>query len=852
MTRSETSVKSSASRLSQARVNAALAKLQAEQAARAADRKAKLAEAEAQAAEAQARAQAQAAEAQAREEAQQAADRAELQLLELRLLEEELDETPAPDGDGASPPPGDAAAQLSSRPQTAHQQRSHAAAAPQLEYQLSPKLQPVCAPLAPRESVIQVSDRTRSWIQQLPDATAQPPPAFTQGAASALPRLQLESFDGSVLEWPRWSALFKALVHQASGLSDAERMAHLQSCLRGEARDAVRGLLCDGRLYGEALRELERRFGDPARVVAANLKRVFDIPAVKEHDIEGLSLLSSTLHCTVSVLQCMGYSSDLDASSNLRQISGKLPATAAWDWGKECQRLRLHSPSMVDLDGWLRAYVDAGRIAHPVVASRPTRPTTHARPDNVSRRTALGLTQITARASPAEAVNPAPPPADGPAGRRAAEREACAQCGDANHDIASCGVFAGSQMSDRLDIVRRCELCLRCLRQGHKVRQCPDNAACTAAADCEGRHHPLLHGAPRIFPTQRGGDRGHVGAAAKERSHVALQITPVIIHGPRGQRAVNAIFDLGSQLTLVESQLALELGLDGPTQQLSLGTVDGSATRLSKRVNFQVQGRASDERHSVTGAWTTPGLHLTGSAVNWPERAEQWPHLQGLELPAVSSEAPAVLLGADVLDLIVPREIREGSPGTPTALNTKLGWLVTGKVSDEPQPECDTWHVNHLRVVEQSSHSVNNCRRLPKQTPSRPRGARRNPFPAELETVSAGRPPPLASLRGREWSRRFPAISAPALLSVRCPRGVPRSVVNGAAGGRPSARNLSIPPSLFDCDRSHGGRPPPRLPWCCQFSFAAVETRVSTQSHGVTEVADGQCKCQVWRSCAPS
>ena len=32
----------------------------------------------------------------------------------------------------------------------------------------------------------------------------------------------------------------------AVALTDTERLTHLQSCLTGEAREAVRGLLCEG------------------------------------------------------------------------------------------------------------------------------------------------------------------------------------------------------------------------------------------------------------------------------------------------------------------------------------------------------------------------------------------------------------------------------------------------------------------------------------------------------------------------------------------------------------------------------------------------------------------------------
>ena len=83
-------------------------------------------------------------------------------------------------------------------------------------------------------------ERTRRWITALPNRRTD------NHGASALPRITLDQFDGSPLEWPRWSGLFKAIVHNNSALTDTERLTHLQSCLTGEAREAVRGLLCEG------------------------------------------------------------------------------------------------------------------------------------------------------------------------------------------------------------------------------------------------------------------------------------------------------------------------------------------------------------------------------------------------------------------------------------------------------------------------------------------------------------------------------------------------------------------------------------------------------------------------------
>ena len=226
-------------------------------------------------------------------------------------------------------------------------------------------------------SAMSATDRTRLWISSLesgnpsPERTpsgswidrinhpvgterSRPERLLTAAAASPLPRLELEKFRGDTLHWPRWSALFKSLVHDRRELSDAERLTHLQTCLEGPARDAVSGLLCDGSLYGEALRELQLQFGDPTAVVRSSIRQVLQLPPVTEHSTAELVELSRTLHAAVSVLRAMGHHADLAATTNVAAVVSKLPATIAWKWGEEVIARRPAQSTLEDLDTWLR------------------------------------------------------------------------------------------------------------------------------------------------------------------------------------------------------------------------------------------------------------------------------------------------------------------------------------------------------------------------------------------------------------------------------------------------------------------------------------------------------------------
>ena len=286
---------SRASRVSELRVKTELAKLKAAQTERAA---ASAAAAAASAAAAEAAAKIQAAK-----------DELELQELELRLEEQALADG---EGDAIQPRPTLPRPELPAAPQPL-QHRSSASVLP----------------------VADARERTLSWIEDLSNQpAAHSSPSRRYHGDSALPKIKLEKFDGSPLEWPRWSSLFRSLVHNHQGLTDTEKLTHLQSCLTGEARDAVGGLLCDGELYIEALSELERQFGTPRHVVRASLGRLLAVPPAKNNELRSIRALSTALHNAVMVLSSMGYDADLAATANLEQVVAKLPPEGQERWLK--------------------------------------------------------------------------------------------------------------------------------------------------------------------------------------------------------------------------------------------------------------------------------------------------------------------------------------------------------------------------------------------------------------------------------------------------------------------------------------------------------------------------------------
>ena len=91
---------------------------------------------------------------------------------------------------------------------------------------------------------------------------------------SSLPKLKMTEFAGDPLEWPEWSSLFIADIHNAP-IGDKAKMSHLKTLLKGkEAKAAIAGLGYSGALYHTAWDTLVRNFGRHQTVVNAQMKLI--------------------------------------------------------------------------------------------------------------------------------------------------------------------------------------------------------------------------------------------------------------------------------------------------------------------------------------------------------------------------------------------------------------------------------------------------------------------------------------------------------------------------------------------------------------------------------------------------
>ena len=112
-------------------------------------------------------------------------------------------------------------------------------------------------------------------------------------------------------------------------------------------------------MYKDALKTLERKFGQPQAVVTAYLDKLANVPPVKMHNSESIISYSATVSSLVGVFRSPNYVQDLSSASLLGQAVQKLPPNMEEAWSMHTVKRSLDRPTLIDFNDWLKDKAEA-------------------------------------------------------------------------------------------------------------------------------------------------------------------------------------------------------------------------------------------------------------------------------------------------------------------------------------------------------------------------------------------------------------------------------------------------------------------------------------------------------------
>ena len=528
-------------------------------------------------------------------------------------------------------------------------------------------------------------------IQQLADtlaATMTRPPAPNLdtfiGRQGAGP---LPSFDGTPAEWPVFIQIYESSTNTCN-YTDAENLARLQNSLKGNAKTLVQSLLALPANVPTIIETLKLHYGRSDLIIETLIDQVQALPSVDELHLSDFAVAVQNLFTTI-------VSADAEAhlqNPQLRKdLVGRLPPSLRLQWGEKVAEVGPNHVNLSHFSKWLTAKANALSF---VVQPQPKQ--------TPALATATALVAVAPPRKPTLRPQPTRP-------------LTCVYCDKPGHYPDECKRYA--TLADRKEQLNKKRRCYLCLSRRHTQAEC-DSARKCAHCQRTGRHHrslcPTKFGQTGTPTTQKPSVTHHAEAAAQpstcterpthtepatltvgwEVVHMQTVIAQVVNpRHPDSTVTAHILFDSGSYRTYITQTLAdkLQLRQSNP-DMLHLATFGNDAVQhISARSADLAVHLADDTTQQVT-ATVIPTItgNITTAPLSSKLRASLPADIQLADDDTTTQpQAIDILVGNDYFqDFILP-ERRQLRPGL-YAVRTRLGWIVSGRTSAQPDTSSPT------------------------------------------------------------------------------------------------------------------------------------------------------------------
>ncbi|XP_062707432.1 uncharacterized protein LOC134287995 [Aedes albopictus] len=510
----------------------------------------------------------------------------------------------------------------------------------------------------------------------------------SQLAARQAVSRDLPDFNGNPEDWPLFLSMFVSST-QLCGFSNEENMLRLRKCLKGKALEAVKCRMLHPSNVQGVISTLKMLYGRPEAIIQAIVRKIRSLPSPSIEKLDTVIQFALSVENLVATVEACEISDFMYNVSLRYELVERLPPTLKLDWARFSRDQP--NPNLLDFSSWLHFVAeDASAVSICIDGEHRARTT--------KKDGFLNLHSEDSQQSFA-------PVSSKPAPSKEFVKE-CVGCKGSCLTLAQCKRFTELSYDSKWAVVREFNVCRKCLRKHNgpckQKKECGTNG-------CSYLHHPLLHDTERhtdaasqvpvqSSETQRNQATSTSCNVHQGQSEILFRIVPVLLYGPSKVVRTYAFLDEGSELTLMEQSLADELGVQGPQNSLCLRWTGGTnrTEALSQKVNFQISSVTTPFKKFKLGeVHTVENLQLRSQTMLMDEMQEKYQYLKGLPVESYQEVSPRLLIGLDHASLGNVMKCREGKPNEPTAVKTRLGWMIFGCCS---RTRTSANHINHHRV----------------------------------------------------------------------------------------------------------------------------------------------------------
>ena len=265
----------------------------------------------------------------------------------------------------------------------------------------------------------------------------------------------------------------------------------------------------------------------------------------------------------------------------------------------------------------------------------------------------------------------------------------CEFCNLKPHPLFRCYKFASSPYEDKVKYVQEKNLCFKCLKPGHTVKECTTFISCEFCdSPYDTRHNLLLHKDEQPLAMNTYGailkaERQKLGSRPFSSACVVLHL-----RCPETGKvhAINGLADTGASDFLMDTSVTDRRKLKGKGCQFTVlghGGHESMHEWIAGDI-VAINPETKEEYDMSYDAYEGPCEGMFPE--DWSQLKGNWPHLKHLEIPPpIKGKHVEAIVGCKYLALFEAssgEDIHKGKdPGDPVAKKTPLGWVVAGKTS---------------------------------------------------------------------------------------------------------------------------------------------------------------------------
>ena len=539
---------------------------------------------------------------------------------------------------------------------------------------------------------IERAQKVRSQLLQLRKSLTRGDGADSATATSTnvrLPKLNLPKFSGKTEQWlPFWET-FVATV-DSQDIPVVTKFSYLQSCLTGEAKRAISGLVLSKNNYAHACEVIKNRFGKREKIVFAHIQGLLNLKQAGD-DVQRLRQLQDSLQSHIRSLQSLEVQGGFSVFLTPLVLS-KLPEAMRVQWSRS--DISEKETDIESLLKFLDGEITNMEMSRNFVIQGEQQRSSERNPRRIFKTASATALHLAAQ-SPAGAARTRP---------AAGGRPRCCFC-SGGHNSGSCRELLKLEMQDRREAVQKAGLCFVCLSPGHVAKYC--RKQCSV---CTGKHSDIFCFQAQSSKQSVASDSSEARAPKAqqpvaqnaslscterkpcETSRVMLPTAKVNVQGLKGVVSARLVLDSGSQTTFVSEKLIKQVGAEFLGTKRVCYTAFGGAKSDDERGVYRLVVSGANLSRPTTHSFPAVQVPLICPPLSRhcvPSDLLQ--DLAGLELAdALDGDdrlTVDILCGLDVFWSLVRPGAALVSDGF-ALLESVFGWVLSGVVnSDQPAGE---------------------------------------------------------------------------------------------------------------------------------------------------------------------